>query len=263
MPQEVLEARGEYIRLLSVDGAEELTCTRQVPIKAFLRTLADRAVSAAGLQTPLLAPGTRLVSTRGTKTVVVVEQAPQVRPVRWINDTDDGYEIRRLAFPFLVFIFSFDSGELDAYQQLYYRVEPLDRLDAPLRQANLLNVTVASDGPAHWLCLGHQPTAELEWPHRVEAALENFWSATFNRDFEVPRGSGFTRLAGLDPRICSVEAWEAASRVDPLFPLKIDWPAAEVTLGQAIIESMAWNSPPMFPDNLAGLADTLYRVPVE
>lgn len=258
----MLEASDDTIRLLAGDSRDGSRCAREVPLAGLLTWLSSRAVEASGFQTPLLAPGTRFFQTRGDHTVAVVEQPPQIRSVQWVNEAQDGFEPRRLAFPFLVFVFSFEGGELDAYQQLYYRTAPLDGLDAPLLHANLLNVTCGSDSPAHWLCLGHEPVAELAWPAKLAAALDNFWTAGFNYDLEVPRGSGFTRLRHLDPRVSSVESWEAASRENPSFPLSIDWPEAGLTLRQAVDESMCWTRAPVFPSSFQELADALYRVPV-
>jgi hypothetical protein len=264
LAEELIELRGDTARCLQA-GVED--SQRTVSLQALLDWLAQRATESSGYETPLLPPGTRLVKQRGRKTAVVVEQPPQVRTVEWINDGEDpslapdAFVARRFAFPYLVFVLSFDEGELDGYQQLYYRAAPLDGLDAPLLQANLLNVTIGGDSPANWLCLGRQPVAELEWPARVETALRSFWATPFNLDFEAPRGSGFTRLRSLDPRVSSAAAWESASAEDPLFPLAIEWPPARLTLGEAVEETLRTAARPPYPASLAELVDVFYRLP--
>jgi hypothetical protein len=266
---EIIELLDGRARLLRVGPTGDRTCERELSLPALLAWLADRAVAAAGYQTPLVIPGARHVAVLGAKTVIVVEQAPRVQRVQWINAGDDpslpedAFVDRLLAFPYIIFILSYEDGEPDGYHQLYYRTRPLDRLDAPLLQANLLNVTQGRDSRAHWLCLGQNPAGDLPWPARMEQALQSFWGTPFNLDFEVPRGSGFTRLRTLDPRIASAKQWEAASRLDPLFPLTIPWPEAGLTLEEAVQESLASIRPPAFPTSLQGLADAMYRIPTE
>jgi hypothetical protein len=263
----LIELRSDVARLLRVRADGERVCEREVSLSALLGWLAARAVAATGCETPLLVPGTRAVHRLGDKTVVVIEQPPQRRRVVWANAGEDASlpedapVPRWLAFPYVVILLSFENGEADGYHQLYYRVAPLDTLDAPLQQANLLNVTTGRGSPAHWLCIGQAPLQQLDWPTRLERALESLWDAPFNLDFEVPRGSGYTRLRRIDPRIASAAAWEEASRADPLFPLHVAWPSAGLTLREAVAESLASTARPRFPDDLASLADALYRVP--
>lgn len=242
------------------------TLERRVALSEMLDAFAG-AVRQAGFETPLLPAGVRMWRQAGGHTVVVFEQPPQVRRVHWVNDGErpdldyDAYIERTLAFPYTVFVFSFDGGVADGHQQLYYRTAPLKDMDDPLLMPNLLNVTIGGDAPVCWACLGKLPEGLATWDQRVSAAVGGFWSAGFNHDFDVPRGACFTRLTGLDPRIASVDAWERASRADPLFPLGIPWPDTGVTLAGAV-EAAAGNRDPVpVPATLGDLGDLLYRVP--
>lgn len=233
---------------------------------SFLQALNEGVLTSYGYQTPLLPPTVRYIEQRLDKTVVVVEQPPQVRRVLWVNDGEnpgishDEYVERSLAFPFVVLLLSFDGAELDGRQQLYYRRAPLSSLEDPLLQPNLLNVTPDRDSGACWLCLGKIGPA-ASWAERIAGAVESFWASGFNHDFDVPRGSGFTLLHGLDPRIATASAWEDASRQDSLFPLGIDWPDAGLCLGDAIGFAYAGEQPAPGLSSLDQVGDILYRVP--
>ena len=59
----------------------------------------------------------------------------------------------------------------------------------------------------------------------------------FNRSSEHHElSSWFTETvsAGVDPRLASVETWEAASAEEPLFVLQVPWLPTGKTLGQVI-----------------------------
>jgi hypothetical protein len=95
----------------------------------------------------------------------------------------------------------------------------------------------------------------------VASALRSFWDTPFTMDFEVPRGSDFTRSRDLDARISSVAHWEQASVANPLFPLSVAWPDTGLTLQEAVAESLLSAPPPRFPASVEELADILYRIP--
>jgi len=265
LPEELIELRRDRARCFQ-SGVEHTD--RTVSIESLLGWLRRRATDAAGFETPLLIPGTRLVKQLGHRTAIVVEQPPQVRTVDWINDGEDpslptdAYVRRRFAFPYLVFVLSFDDAELDGYQLRVYVTSPLASLESPLLEANMLNVTTGRDSPASWLCIGRQEVAALDWPDKVESALRSFWATPFNLDFEAPRGSGYTRLRSLDPRVRSAVAWEQASLDDPLFPLSVPWPAAGLSLAEAVEETLRMAVPAQFPTKLQDIVDAIYRLPV-
>lgn len=267
-----MTAEREHIRLTSQRaelyrlGGDALALERAAPLRGFLESLAV-ATRKGGFETPLLPVGVRLWRHRGDHTTVVVEQAPQLRRVQWVNDGEapelpwEAYVERTLAFPYIVFVFSFDHEVLDGRQQLYYCNAPLASLEDDLLMPNLLNVTVGGDSPVCWACLGKPNAAAVGWGERISGAVAGFWSAGFNHDFDVPRGSCFSKLTGLDPRVETVAAWERASLADPLFPLAIAWPPAGVSLADAI-EAAGWERDIEHgPETLADLGDIIYRLP--
>lgn len=263
--EELIEIEGDEVRLY-LDDVEARRLDRRVAVDHFVDEIARLAREVRGERTPLLAPGVLYFEQRGPKTVVVVQQPPQVRRVRWIADPDsttaaEEYRERALAFPYVVIVLSFDGASLDGRGQLYYRAEPLNSLEDELLQPNLLNVTQGNDTPHCWLCLGRLEMGSLSWSDRIARSLEFLWQSGFNYDFEVPRGSCFTRARDLDPRIATVEAWERTSREHPLFPLEIPWPATGVTLAGAVAASLQGATRLTLPRSGQDLADLLYRLP--
>ena len=265
MGQELIEIEGEEVRLY-LDGAGERRLDRRVGVERLVDAIARMDREVRGERTPLLAPGVLYFEQRGPKTVVVVQQPPRVRRVRWIADPDstsaaEEYRERALAFPYVVILLSFDGAGLDGRGQLYYRAEPLGSLEDELLQPNLLNVTQGNDTPHCWLCLGRLDMQDLPWSERIGRSLEFLWQSGFNYDFEVPRGSCFTRARDLDPRIATVEEWERSSCANPLFSLEVPWPAIGVTLAGAVAASLQGAPRLTLPRSSQDLADLLYRLP--
>ena len=95
-----------------------------------------------------------------------------------------------------------------------------------LYHTNLPNVR---GEPGHYgsqrVCLRYRPEMleGVALAEAVPALIEFFWSTGFNQDIA---NSAFGRAQARDPRFASLEAWEAASRENPLFPLEVDWEPA-------------------------------------
>jgi hypothetical protein len=109
-------------------------------------------------------------------------------------------------------------------------------------------------------CLrGHPEDLEnLPLAEQMEALLNFFWETGFNLDIER---NGFERAKTLDPRIASLEAWEAASKADPLFPLGIRWEPAGCTPRQVLDRLIDVRRPDVKPLRSASdLADLMYRL---
>ena len=66
-----------------------------------------------------------------------------------------------------------------------------------------------------------------------------------------------------DPRLASLEAWETASRENPLFVLEVDWEPADRDLPGLWSECLMLHGETADPIASASeLADILYRLPV-
>ena len=232
---------------------EEVTLKRgeTVVVKAalgdFLDSLAQQQSRATFADGSPLPDGVRFVHQRGIATVVVLELFPQVREVRWISNQSPQpfgpktqYQPATLAFPYIVIFVLFQAGCLTGFQQLFYRAEAISSENDALCFPNLLNVSEGY-GQKCWLCLANMTdVSQLPWNKKVHRVLEHFWEAGFNKSSEYHEKNSYWQkatAARLDPRLNSVESWQAATEEDPLFMLKVKWKPAGLTVGQ-VVESM-------------------------
>ncbi|MCI0372370.1 MAG: hypothetical protein L0214_13600, partial [candidate division NC10 bacterium] len=202
--------------------------------------------------------------TAGPNTAFVVETAPQVRRLRWgTGRMGDGgpYREVRLAFPYVICLLLFLREDFEELR-LYYRTGPLEALTDPLLCPNLLNVQGGADLMASCrACLRGRPEDLSNYPiaEQVPRLLEFFWETGFNADV---KDDAFTRSLSLDPRIGSVEAWEAATAADPLFVLEVPWTPAGCALGEAIDRLIALRPHQAVRlGDAAALGNILYRIP--
>jgi hypothetical protein len=272
MAGEVIEIQGGLARLFRVDGEGRRVLDRQVS----LRSLAD-ALAARGPRPGVLPPGTRLVLTRGGSLVLAVEQAPQVRRVEWRPGTlkdaagagpaggalppaggAGGRRTVALATPYVLHLVRFFRESFEE-MRVFYRAAPLqDEADA-LSLPNLWNVQAAESPLARCrACLRGRPALEgLALGAQATAAIEFFWAAGFNLDIE---DNAFERGRGQDPRVASLEAWEAATVADPLFVLQVPWAPAGLTVRQAMEHLLHWGQDGSPVADAADLADLMYRL---
>ncbi len=262
MAGEVIEIQGGLARLFRVDGEGRRVLDRQVS----LRSLAD-ALAARGPRPGVLPPGTRLVLARGGSLVVAVEQAPQVRRVEWRPGTlkdaaaAGGAEGRRtvaLATPYVLHLVRFFRESFEE-MRVFYRAAPLLAEGDTVSLPNLWNVQAAESPLARCrACLRGRPALEgLALGAQATAAIEFFWAAGFNLDIE---DNAFERGRGLDPRVASLEAWEAATAADPLFVLQVPWAPAGLTIRQAMEHLLHWGQDGSPVADAADLADLMYRL---
>ncbi len=222
------------------DGKEAFS----VGLQEFLKAVVEQADY---LSLPDAIPeGVCFIRRRRGVVVLVIEEKPLVRTVRWLADDSPApfgpgavYRPARLAFPFGIVMVALHHGALTNFQQCFYRTSPLRSLSDPLFLPNLLNV---ADTPAQkcWLCLVnmHKDLTALTWPQRVAEIRKHFWGAGFNRSSEAHEGNSYWQRSAVDPRVATVAAWERESQRDPFFPLHLPWRPAGKTVGQAIEEMM-------------------------
>jgi hypothetical protein len=262
--EERLEIIGEAVALhrRRADGSWALD--RRAALADFLRELAGALPGRLRDQTLLLPPGTRVVRAAGPNTAFVVELAPQVRRLRWgTGRMGDGGSYRevRLAFPYVICLLLFFREEFEELR-LYYRTAPLGTPADPLLCPNLQNVQGGTELMASCrACLRGRPRGLDASPiaEQVPRLLEFFWETGFNADVE---DNAFARSRPLDPRIASVEAWEAATATDPLFVLKVPWLPAGCALGEVMDRLIALRPHQAVRLGDAGaLGDLLYRTP--
>ena len=260
-PEETIEITGRSVRLYRSSPDGDTAINRQVSLRDFLLEIVAQAPRRFLEQIPLLPPGARWAIVRGPSLIIAVEHPPQVRLVSWSEkalDEPGSYRRTRLAFPYTVYLLLFYHGSFEE-MRLFYRNAPLASEDDPLCMPNLWNISASETPLAKCrVCLRGRPALDdLTVAGQAQAAIEFFWSAGFNLDIE---SNCFSRAAALDNRIATLEAWEQASVVDPLFPLVIQWEGAGLSLRKAGEHLLDWRGAARPMEDASDLADLLYRL---
>lgn len=255
---EYIEIEDGVVRLFREESREGRVLDRQIPLNAFLRALSHAADGFRSL--PLLPVGTRFVFSRGPELLVTVEQPPQVRHFTWRpGGAQGGVREYALAFPYVLYIILFHGASFEE-MRIYYRPAPLSSEADLLYLSNLWNVSAAETPMARCrACLqGRPPFEELTLTAQVQSVIEFFWGAGFNMAID---DNCFQRATGRDSRIATLEAWESASRRNPLFPLQVDWESLGRGLRETVEGLMTWRGTVAPIESGADLADLIYRVP--
>lgn len=255
---EHIQIEGEVARLLRPAEGGRMAVEREVRLTELAAALAEGHRMD---RTPLLPEGTRLLARWRHTTVLVIEELPRVRRLRWSAKTlksDGNYTEHHLAFPFVVYLVGFHQTDFDT-MRIYYRTAPLAGEGDALYLPNLWNVQAAESPLARCrACLRGRPEGQDRSVGEQAAALiEFFWAAGFNQDIE---DNCFDLAKRRDPRIASLEAWEAATKSDPLFPLSVAWESAGLALGQALDHWRRHGDHGRAIENAADLADVMYRL---
>ncbi len=255
---EEIRIEGDAARLLR-PGAGGVVVAREVRLADLAAACADASRME---RTPLLPAGTRLFTRWRHTTVLAIEEPPRVRRVRWSGKTlktEGSYSEHQLAFPFVVYLVGFYRTDFDA-MRIYFRTAPLVAEDDPLHLPSLWNVQAAESPLAKCrACLRGRPEGH-ERPIGEQAAglIEFFWATGFNQDIEE---NCYDRARKCDPRLASLEAWEAATARDPLFPLAVSWEPAGLSLGQALDHWRRHGDHGRAIEQASDLADAMYRLP--
>jgi len=255
---ERIQIEGEVARLLLPSGEGEMVVEREVRLADLTGALADGKQAD---RTPVLPDGARVFARWRHTAVLVIEEGPRVRRVRWSPKTlksEGSYTEHLLAFPFIVYLVGFYQRDFDA-MRIYFRTAPLASEEDALHLPNLWNVQAADSPLARCrACLRGRPEG-LNRPVGEQAAalIEFFWNTGFNQDIE---DNCFDRARNRDPRIASLSAWEEATRIDPLFPLGVSWEPVGLSLGQALDHWRRHGDHARSIETAADLADVMYRL---
>lgn len=250
-PQEMaVTIEGTMIRATSPEGQ-----VAAMGLKRFGELIARQRMSTCGVVLP---DGVRLAESRGPATVWVHETSPRVYNLKWIAGDSRApygrgakYRTVRIAVPYLVVVAVFEPLEHGAQQvstrnECFFRTAPLASGDDELLFPALLNCskfTPPEGKPLSWICTAQMNraafTEEPDTPKRLRAGfaalLQCLLETGFNYSSEHHEGaSWFSESAGVDPRIATVDAWERATRDDPLFVLDVPWLKTGLGLRQAI-----------------------------
>jgi hypothetical protein len=255
---ELIQIEGEVARLLRPVGDGQMAVEREV-------RLADLVGVLAGGQpvdrTPILPEGTRLFAQWRHTTVLVIQEPPRVRRLRWSPKTlksEGDYTEHSLAFPFVVYLVGFHQMDFEE-MRIYFRTAPLTGESDAMYFPNLWNVQAAESPLARCrACLRGRPEGlERSVGEQAASLIEYFWATGFNQDIE---DNCFDRAKGRDPRIATLDAWEAATRADSLFPLTLPWEPVGLTLGTALDHWRRHGDHGRKIEKAAEVADVMYRL---
>jgi hypothetical protein len=198
-----------------------------------------------------LPDGTKFLEYRDPLLIVVHQQPPHVRRLRWIapdSPRDFGPNVKyrhvRLSFPYTVTLATFvrqPSGTLAnlAKNELYFATGPVKTKEAKLYYPALLNISVMNYNgrPSTWICTQYlRAMPNDHWTTILEKLLEHTWNGAFNLSSEHHEGaSWYTDYKGTEG-IHPVEDWEARTEEDDAYGLKVDWKPAGTVGG--IVEAI-------------------------
>jgi hypothetical protein len=191
----------------------------------------------------IFANNTKLAYTKGSRSVIVIEQNPQVRTVSFTPDLIDDKAVAKeaqgktehglrysLAFPYVYFMVVFDGGKYH-YHEVYFRNKPLTSVREHVYLAPLPNVWVKGEKSTNnAMCMGNDHFAakvgdELTVARQCEMVVSHFWQRTFNQHL----GDGNPGV--VDKRIKNYAVWQAHSQKDPLFVLDVSWQKGKTIKG--------------------------------
>jgi hypothetical protein len=247
---------------ITLDGQTAVaTSPEGVQTSMPLGNLIDRLAPASLDTGELVLPdGVKCVKTRGPVTVLAHETPPRVFNFKWIAadspapfGPDAHYRIARIALPYLITIAVYHSVRgrltLSNSNECFFLSEPLRSLDGPeLMYPALLNCSrfrPPEGKPLSWICSQKLNRTAFERERDTNARLRaafrelmrTLLDTGFNLSSEHHEGASWfseTRRKRVDPRIETIEKWEAATVEDPLFPLEVPWLKTGLTARQVI-----------------------------
>lgn len=182
---------------------------------------------------PYLIPrNVRLMYTKGHRTVIVIEQEPQVRTVGFsstlvaqadikhaVTTSNHGYWFA-LSFPYVYFVIAFDKGVYASIEP-FFANERLTSVKDKLYLAPMPNVKTKDSRSGQQLCLGNGSKSLVQQyktiSEQAEELIRLFWSRVYSDHY----GKG--RFRKTDKRLSTIRKWQESSREDPLFILGVDW----------------------------------------
>ena len=192
----------------------------------------------------ILPRNVKVAYTKGSRTVIMIEQDPQVRTVTFTGDlltrntanqavgtSFNGYRFN-LAFPYVIFCMIFDNDRF-SHMELYFRNKTLTSGREHLYLAPLPNVhrdrPVAREAGSKLMCMGNdfwdKIAEENTISRQCDLIIAEFWQRSFNSHL----GTG--NHDKLDSRLATFATWQAETQKDPLFILTVQWNNAKTAKG--------------------------------
>lgn len=205
------------------DSVSDLLDTFKQKITEAIFETNDAWRAASRSEIDLFPRGCRFCSSRGTSTILVLEQDPQVRSMRFSSGMGgstagewvEGSSNLALSLPYIIFFFHFQNG---AFKNLYcgWRTRPLESLNDSLCRPVLPNIHDNLN-----VCLGRHMSVNQRQSlaQQTNYVLSNFWNSEFNNDLS----DHWWSKDRVDARLRTGREWAELSQEDPLFILDVNF----------------------------------------
>jgi hypothetical protein len=234
---------------VAIEGTEAIASspegkTASMPLDQLLAKVAPTRLSTGSV---ILPDGLKAVLTEGPVTIWIHETPPAPYHFEWIADDSPApygegakYRSVRITLPYVIIFAVFTRGprghlQLSAQNECFFRTAPLKNQEDELFFPALLNCSKFSNPEGHplsWICTQHlkangnmrSPDDNLRLRASFEALRHCLTETRWNYSSENHEGSSwFTESRKVDPRVQTIDAWQAASAQDPLFVLEVPW----------------------------------------
>jgi len=193
--------------------------------------------------------GIKFLEYRDPVLMVVHQQPPHVRQLRWIKADSPRqygpgttYRKVRLSLPYAITFAAFyrhgNNLCLSGSNELYFRNQPLKSKKDPIGFPAVLNISYIKTPKRirAWICtqhLRHPPGSD--WTRQLNGLLDHTWNGAFNLSSEAHEGaSWYGKSAGIHPDLHPVEKWEQASAKDDAFGLQVPWTPSPLNVGDLL-----------------------------
>lgn len=210
----------------------------QMPLSKFLDAARPAKIETGGIIMP---DGFKLSYSQGDSTIWAYEIPPRIYSLKWISKNSAAkygrgtkYRTVRIACPYVVILAVFKKGLMGSHSECFFRTKPLKSEHDELLYPALLNCSKFNEEgnhPLSWICTQKMDSEfytianpALCMRAGLKALLSCLWDTGFNFSSESHEGnSWFSASKHVDKRIATVEAWQQATKKDPLFVLDVPW----------------------------------------
>lgn len=230
--------------------SEPITRKRVIKTHTYMRNILNKAEQ----RCELLPKNCRLVQSNGPQTFFVIEQQPEIRPVRFNYDFNrelskiksegvidytsiqkliniNGQNMLKLAFPYIVFLISIKDHSPDRWEcksfRVFFRMHQIKRMNDYLFIANLLNLSDRNS-----LCFGGGVVLDknrLSLSEAAEKLVNEFWIRPFRYEYES-RHVMYKNTSILNNFLL----WAYYTQKDPMFIYSAKWLLHDRNIGQEL-----------------------------
>lgn len=253
-----ITVEGDKARVTTPEGR-----TTILDLESLLSHLTVGGAAAGQIRDFVWPDGVKATVCRGSHVVLVHQTPPAIHSLRWIDrhstirhGPGTIYRQVRIALPYLIVLIGFEpcgAGRLRVsnHNEAFFRTEPLRSLDDPIFYPALLNCSKFDDTvhkPLSWICTQHlvrtRVPLEAGTNEQLRVGLKDLMHCMLESGFnysseEHELSSWFTESRRVDPRVSTIERWEAATSKDPMFVHDVPWIPVKQSVGQVARRSLS------------------------